>query len=228
MGVSWWVADVWQISPAYLASWVAWVVISITLHELGHGWMALRCGDDTPRALGHMTLNPLVHIPPMAWFMFIAVGFTWGLMPVQPANFHRKYDDAKVAFAGPAVNLILFALAIVLDVLWLSYAKSLPEPFNRNMHMFFWTGAFLNLFGFIFNLVPIPPLDGSRIISNFSWRYRELWNSENGQMIGLFAFFALFFYGADHVWRVTHQVSDFVLQAGLSLTGGHFRSPFVP
>lgn len=226
--MQWWAAEAWAASPAYLVSWVVWVIVSITLHELGHGWMALRCGDDTPRASGHMTLNPLVHIPQMAWLMFAVVGFTWGLMPVQPANFYGKYDDAKVAFAGPAVNLILFALALVLDALWLTFATGLPEPFNRNMHMFLWTGTFLNLFGFIFNLVPIPPLDGSHILSNFSWRYREFWQREHGQMIGLFAFMALFFYGADYVWGITHRVSFFAIDAVLQVTGGQMRSPFPP
>ena len=60
--MDWWVAELLRDSPMLLASWVVWVIGSIVLHELAHGWAAIRQGDDTPRALGHMTWNPIVHM----------------------------------------------------------------------------------------------------------------------------------------------------------------------
>ena len=82
MASDWWLSTIFHVSPVLACSWIVWVILSICLHELGHGWMAIRCGDNTPRALGHMTLNPFVHIPwPWAWIMFGLFGFTWGLMP---------------------------------------------------------------------------------------------------------------------------------------------------
>ncbi|MFZ4575011.1 MAG: hypothetical protein ACOYN0_11475, partial [Phycisphaerales bacterium] len=86
----WWISETinaFSNGKIVLTSWIVWVVVSITLHELAHGWTAMRCGDDVPLRAGHMTFNPLVHIPPMAWIMFALFGFTWGLMPIQPANF---------------------------------------------------------------------------------------------------------------------------------------------
>ena len=93
------------------ASKVVAVVISITLHELGHGAAALWQGDETPRLLGHMTLDPRAHMPPISWGLLLLVGIAYGLMPVNPSRFRSKHGDALVAFAGPAVNLILAALA---------------------------------------------------------------------------------------------------------------------
>ena len=92
----WWVSDVLDglaNGKVVLTSWIVWVAISISLHELGHGWMAIRCGDRTPIDTQHMTINPFVHIPPMAWIMFALFGFTWGLMPVNPSRFRGRYDE---------------------------------------------------------------------------------------------------------------------------------------
>lgn len=216
----WWVAD-YIDQPVILGSWIFWVVISITLHELGHGYVAMRCGDDVPLRTGHMTLNPFVHIPRMAWIMFALFGFTWGLMPVNPSNFRGRYDEAKVAFAGPAVNLMLFGVCVCAAVLWRVYAGGVPDPVGPNMAMFLYIGGVMNAMGFLFNLVPIPPLDGSRILADFFPGYRRIWHTEQAAFIGLIAFGVLFFYGAGMIWGVAFEATARVIAAGAgALSGG--------
>lgn len=221
---TWWVMDAWHSNPVFLVSWVVWVIVSITLHELGHGWMAIRCGDDTPIALGHMTPNPFVHIPwPWAWLMFAVFGFTWGLMPVNPARFQGRYDDAKVAFAGPLVNLMLAALCLLLDILWLSRMTGIGDPFHARIHTFLWMGIVINLMGFAFNLIPIPPLDGSRILADFFPQLNDLYR--RGQWVILIAAVLMFRMGGE-LWGIIYVASAVAVQAALTITGGDWRNPF--
>lgn len=227
MGGHWWVADQWALSPVFTVSWIVWVITSITLHELGHGWMAIRCGDDYPRVSGHMTLNPLVHIPfPMAWVMFLAFGFTWGLMPINPSAFRGRYDDAKVAFAGPAMNLLQAAGCLLADVAWLTYGPTAADPLHRNVHAFLLAGLMINSMGFCFNLLPVPPLDGSRILGNFFPRFNELWRGAHGGVIGTLVFIGLFWYGSGLVWDFATRTAITAAKLGVALAGGEWRSPF--
>lgn len=220
MGTSWWVATYYNVSPILLYSWVLWVVISICLHELGHGWMAIRCGDNTPRALGHMTLNPLVHIPwPWAWVMFALFGFTWGLMPVSPDRFRGRYDDAKVAAAGPMVNVILAVLCVVGSIAWLALGSHAADNVRHNVAVFLWTGVMINIMGVLFNLIPIPPLDGSRILADFSPQYRQLIYSEKGALAAFLGMALLFSVGSGKVWGATFAVADFLLRSAATATG---------
>jgi Zn-dependent protease len=128
-------------------------------------------------------------------------------MPVNPANFRGRYDDAKVAAAGPTMNLLLASLAVVLYVAvrgfgggaWMANVR-MPEPLYGNLAMFLFLGVVLNLVLFLFNLVPIPPLDGWRIATDFIPAYRRLWEREQAQPIGMVAFLLLFYFGADYIW----------------------------
>ncbi|MBT5381502.1 MAG: site-2 protease family protein, partial [Phycisphaerae bacterium] len=89
-------------------SWIFWVLLSITLHELAHGWAAIWEGDKTPIETGHMSANPVVHMGRFSLIVFALIGFAWGLMPVRPWRFrHGRLGEAIVAIAGPAMNLAL-------------------------------------------------------------------------------------------------------------------------
>lgn len=223
--MGWWFGDVWQSSPTLALCWVAWVIISITLHELGHGWMAIRCGDGTPAYTGHMTLNPLVHIPfPWAWIMFAAFGFTWGLMPVNPSNFRGRYDDAKVAFAGPAVNAILAVLCAIMSVIWVTYARGAGPAFPI-IAIFLYCGVMINTVGFLFNLIPVPPLDGSRILGDFFPALRPFFRGERAVWVSVVAALVLFRYGGDVVWPAARHITELMLDTGLRLTGGGKYAP---
>lgn len=230
----WWVSEAYQHSPVLLGSWVIWVICSIVLHELGHGFAAIRVGDRTPIETGHMTLNPIVHMGYMSLLMFALFGFTWGAMPVNPSRFRGRYADSFVSAAGPMVNLVLAAACILGDALWLTFGRGggggpglgLSKHVAMNIHTFLWTGAMINVMGFLFNLVPIPPLDGSKILANFVPAYDRLMSSERGAMMGLIGFALLFTVGGSKVWSATAYVANSSVRALTDLFGsGLFQSP---
>lgn len=214
----WWVTSLWEANPVLLASWAFWVIFSICLHELGHGVAAIRCGDDTPRATGHMTWNPLVHMGPWSLLMFAIVGIAWGLMPVNPDNFRRRYDEAIVAFAGPLVNLLLAIACIVLASIWLGvFYQKVGDPFYSNFATFLRAGAGLNIVLLLFNLAPVPPLDGSRIAATFFRPYREFMTSEKGAIIALVLFVLLFMGGGSRIFGFAFGLAVDLIIAGARL-----------
>jgi Zn-dependent protease len=197
--MDWWLAEAWSVSPVLAIGWVVWVVGSIVLHELAHGWAAIRLGDDTPVRSGHMTWNPLVHMGPTSLLLFALVGIAWGAMPVDPSRLRGRYADALVALAGPLMNLFLAAAAVVLYVLWVGIGGGhwtswqASEPLYPNTRLFLRIGVGLNLCLAAFNLLPVPPLDGYRILASVSPRFGALWQGERAQVAGLIAFAAVFF-----------------------------------
>jgi len=197
--MGWWVAELLRDNPALLISWVVWVIGSIVLHELSHGWAAIRLGDRTPIETGHMTWNPMVHMGGMSLVAFLIVGIAWGAMPVSPYRLRGRYGHAIVAAAGPGMNLALaFASAIVGGV-WAAHGGGVGEPLYTNMLLFFRTGVFLNLLLMGFNLLPAPPLDGSTILASFSRQYRELLAHPQAGILSLLAFLFVFFYVFDYI-----------------------------
>jgi Zn-dependent protease len=164
------------------------VLMAIAVHESAHAWMADRCGDPTGRSLGRVTLNPLPHLEPFGSVLLpalqIAFGqipFGWGRpAPVAPGSFRRPgWDDIRVAAAGPAANLLLsmvavVGLAVAVGVLGpearqAAYMTLLRQPQNAGhlagfplMFTLVWA-ALINAFLAVFNLIPLPPLDGGQI-----------------------------------------------------------------
>lgn len=145
------------------------VFCTLPVHEFAHAWMAVRLGDDTPRLSGRLTLRPMAHIDPFGALMIFLVGFGYA-KPV-PVNLHNLKNGRKsfalVAFAGPASNLImalifLFCKSIV-DVLLVN--MGIPESVYTVLAYFFIYAASINISLAVFNLIPIPPLDGSRIFN---------------------------------------------------------------
>ena len=209
--MNWWVHNLWNSEPALLVSWIVWVIGSIVLHELAHGWAAIRVGDRTPIETGHMTWNPLVHMGGFSLIVFAVVGIAWGMMPVNPSRMRGRHAEALVALAGPMMNLALAVGALALGLVWVGVAGGhwIPgvradEPLYSNMQIFFRAGVFLNVLLMVFNLMPIPPLDGSRIVAHYSPEYRRFFESENGQWVGMGLFVLLFFFGFDLIiGRVT-------------------------
>lgn len=191
----WWVTDLWETDQALLVSWVVWVIVSIVLHELAHGWMAIWLGDRTPIETGHMTWNPLVHMGQTSLIIFAIVGIAWGMMPVSPSRFRGRYGDAWVSLAGPAMNLALALLLIVVGGVWVGQSGfGVADPLNANLMTFFFAGASLNLFLMAFNLLPIPPFDGSHILASFSPGFARLMNTDSARFV-MFILFALMFFG---------------------------------
>lgn len=208
--MNWWVTSVLSApnGQVLLGSWIFWVIFSITLHELAHGWAAIRLGDTTPIYTGHMTWNPVVHMGPMSLIVFALLGIAWGQMPVDPSRLRGRYGNSIVAVAGPLANIALMFLAIILAVLW-PYAKSLVAPHvHTNVEIFLNTGAMLNVVLFFFNLVPVPPLDGWRIGCDVFPRFARIWEGERGAVIGLIAFAVLFAVGGKFIWAFGVSVAQ--------------------
>lgn len=224
---SWWLATYWQqLGPQFTIAWVLWVILSITFHELAHGWVAVRCGDDVPIHTGHMTWNPFVHIPfPQAWIMFAVFGFTWGLMPTNPSNYQRRHDESRVAIAGPAMNLLLCAMCIAGDVIWLRFAGGVGDPMRGIVHTILWVGIAVNMMGFVFNLIPVPPLDGSRIAADFIPTYARWRDSESGQIGMLIGMIALSYFGAPYVWEFVFNATSLSVKTCVIATGGTYVPP---
>ncbi|MDG4598174.1 MAG: site-2 protease family protein [Candidatus Contendobacter sp.] len=148
------------------------LLLAITLHEVAHGWMALRCGDTTAQAQGRLSLNPLRHVDPVGTVLVPALlvvfgGFIFGWAKPVPVNYHRlrqpKRDMALVALAGPMAN-ILMALGWGLIIQLGGALGSWPGAGDFLFEMGK-SGISVNLFLAALNLLPIPPLDGSRVLT---------------------------------------------------------------
>lgn len=133
------------------------LIIAIGLHEAAHCYMADRLGDPTPRSMGRLTLNPIAHLDPIGSIAILIAGFGWGkAAPFDPYNLSNpKRDIALIALAGPATNFILAIIASFV-------LKFLQMPQNVAEVLFIFISLNINLA--LFNLIPIPPLDGSKIL----------------------------------------------------------------
>jgi Zn-dependent protease len=160
-----------DIDPRNFVAIIVTFVIAITVHEFMHAWTAWMLGDDTARMLGRVSLNPVVHFDPVGAFLFILIalgfpGIAWGKpVPVndfrlRPAGrFGRQGSMALVSFAGPLSNVVLGAIAAA--ILRSSAAAGIDL---RGADQFLWIFMSVNFLLAAFNLVPLPPLDGSRIL----------------------------------------------------------------
>ncbi|MEQ1531440.1 MAG: site-2 protease family protein [Methylococcales bacterium] len=165
--------------------WILPVVFAITVHEVAHGWMAKKMGDNTASMLGRLTLNPIKHIdligtiilPGLLLMTFSGFIFGWAKpVPVDPRNFKNpRRDMALVAVAGPVANLLMaLGWALLARIGGLIGAEFISLPFIYTGI----AGISINLVLALLNLLPIPPLDGSRILtgllpSYWAWQYNR-------------------------------------------------------
>jgi Zn-dependent protease len=193
--------------PVYFFSVVFAVVLSVVLHELGHGVAAIWQGDDTPRVTGHMTWDPMVHMGGFSLILLVVAGIAFGAMPVNPSRFRGRFGRALVALAGPAVNLILAFLALTILAAWVVTIGPAEGAVAANFQRFFFILGFLNLVLFAFNLLPIPPLDGSSILADVNSGYRRFISNPNNQPFLMGGFILVFFFAGD-LFLVARHVAD--------------------
>lgn len=149
-----------SVSPLAFLLVAAGLVIAITVHEFAHAWAANRLGDPTPSLQGRLTLNPLAHLDPLGTILLFVAGFGWGKPVVfDPYNLENpRRDAALISLAGPASNL---TLAVLISLLL--HAGDL----NPVIHIMLAQLVRLNIVLAIFNLIPIHPLDGGKILVGF-------------------------------------------------------------
>jgi Zn-dependent protease len=144
------------------------LLMSLSIHEAAHAWAADKLGDPTARLLGRLTLNPVAHIDPIGTLLLPGIAILTGLpiigwaKPV-PVNLHRlrhpRRDFMYIAAAGPASNLL--QAVVLAAAAWLMFPGGLIESFAGELLL---AGVFLNVLLAVFNLVPVPPLDGGNVI----------------------------------------------------------------
>lgn len=150
-------------NPLGFLFWIIALVVAITIHEFAHAWSAERLGDPTPRLMGRLTLNPLAHLDPLGTIMLLIARFGWG-KPVQfdPFNLrHPRRDSAIISLAGPVSNLLLATIcSVLMRLLFTFHFSSLDYWIIGLLDNL----IILNVVLAVFNLVPIHPLDGFKIV----------------------------------------------------------------
>jgi len=176
-------------NPHFYVYVVVTMVLSVVMHELAHGWAAIWQGDRTPIDLGHMTIDPRVHMGALSLLMLVFCGICYGAMPVNPRRFRSRYGHAWVSLAGPLMNLMLALLALTGLAAWrlAAHAVTLQNTTNSNLQEFLWVFGYCNIALCVFNLIPIPPLDGSSILANLNKGYARLIERVRDPRVNMFA-----------------------------------------
>ena len=154
--------------------WAIPVIFAITVHEVAHGWVASKLGDQTAKMLGRLTLNPIKHVDPIGTVVLPAIMiatspfiFGWAKpVPVDWRNLGKpKRDMALVAVAGPAANLLMLVFWVAFAKVVMSFADNLSDLALPMFYMAM-AGVSINIVLMVLNLLPLPPLDGSRVVSS--------------------------------------------------------------
>jgi Zn-dependent protease len=147
------------------------ILMALTIHECAHAWVASRMGDPTARMLGRVTLNPLKHLDPVGTaVLFISGMFGWAKpVPVNPRNFHNISKGMMlVALAGPAANLCLAAVFAIIYkgfLLWGAHIFAAAPGIYRPVFIMVEVSVIINVSLAVFNMIPVPPLDGSKVLT---------------------------------------------------------------
>lgn len=156
-----------------LISRIIVLVIAFSVHEFAHAWTADRFGDNTPRFNGRLTLNPLAHLDPIGSLMLLFAGFGWAKpVPINPHTLERRSPAATmwVSLAGPASNLLMAILAAIpfqLGLISSSAAFSAASAILPSPEKILYEFVYINLILMLFNLIPLAPLDGEKILYYF-------------------------------------------------------------
>jgi len=194
------------------------IIVGLTLHEFSHAYVAHRCGDSTSKDQGRITLNPLKHIDPLGFIMLIFAGFGWA----KPVQFNEqnlrnpKRDVILIALAGPLSNaLIAMVLSVIFSMIFL-HAQFNQSPSMQVVSEIFLSAIYINWALFIFNLIPLPPLDGSHLLLSQFKKYPVLYN-------GLYRYGSFLLFGLILASFVT-KINFFPIMPVIQFFGNGFLS----
>ncbi len=171
------------------------IILGLSLHEFAHAWMSNKLGDPTPKRQGRLTINPLAHIDWIGFLALLLVGFGWGKpVMIDPSYYkNRRTGEFLTGIAGVTMNLIIAVLLSFPTKALISAYYSSGSPLLENVLYIFYYAVMINVVLMIFNLIPVPPLDGWGIVTQifnlqkYSWWYRVY---QYGQWILLILIFA--------------------------------------
>ena len=211
------------------------VLLSLTLHECAHGWVAYRLGDPTAKDLGRLTLNPIRHIDPIGAISLLLFRIGWAKpVPINPRNFKRpRAGMALTAAAGPITNFLIAFVSTFFLLLSYNGGEKIPVTsavtsflalFLYYLFRFFYLLQVMNIALALFNLLPLPPLDGSRLLTLILPRRAAFWVVRHERQILIFVLIWMIggSYLADYLLGIPAVASSPVLSALvsiLSLTG---------
>ena len=210
------------------------ILLILPLHEFAHAWTAHKLGDDTASYQGRLTLHPLAHVDPIGALLLLLTGFGWAKpVPIDPTRFNRKHSlrfgMAVTAAAGPISNLIAAAVGMIVlrfytvssmyqqylqDYISLEAVSNAPEI----VYTFIYYFVIINIGLAVFNLIPVPPLDGSKIIGYVTPVSVDRWFARNQQIVRI-VFLVLVFTGllgyplswlSTQVFRFLHWATDWI------------------
>lgn len=179
-----------HLALARILEFLPGIILGLTVHEFSHAYMAKRCGDLTSTEQGRVTLNPFKHIDPLGFIMLLVAGFGWA----KPVEFNEsnlrnpRKDVIKIAVAGPVSNAIT---AIVLSAAFAVIAFLVPVNYTNGMQILIVIlkyAIYINWGLFVFNLIPLPPLDGSHLLLNYFKKFPALYE-------GFYKYGSYFFLG---------------------------------
>jgi Zn-dependent protease len=187
-----------NLALARILKFLPGIIIGLTVHEFSHAFIAKKCGDLTSEEQGRVTLNPFKHIDLLGFVMLLVAGFGWA-KPVQfnESNLKNpKKDVIKIALAGPVSNALI---AIVLSAAFAVILYLFPSDYTKGKQLLydiFLYAIYINWGLFIFNLIPLPPLDGSHLLLNYFKRFPALYE-------GFYKYGSYFFFGLILITMVT-------------------------
>lgn len=179
-----------DLAIARILKFLPGIIIGLTVHEFSHAYVATLCGDSTSREQGRLTLNPFKHIDPLGFIMLLIAGFGWA----RPVEFNEQklknphWDVIKIALAGPLSNAVTAILFSVLYTVIFHYLPAYQSRGTQVLNEILMYTIYINWGLFIFNLIPLPPLDGSHLLLNYFKRFPSLYEA-------LYKYGSWFFFG---------------------------------